>query len=70
MLVVWRNQVDSLVSVWLMSKIEQVKKETCLQIRKRRITWQPIVEMRWLATLLENEKAVVPLPKFLKTMRI
>lgn len=37
------------------------------ELEKEGITWQPQVERRWLAGLLRNEKAVAPLPGFLKT---
>lgn len=51
-------------------KWRKQKKKLVYKLEKKSVKWQLQLERKWLANLLENEKAVTPLLKFLKTMRI
>ena len=49
-----------------MPKMEKAEKETCPQIRKKRISWQLHMEKRLLTNLLRNKKVMEPFLNFLK----
>ena len=54
----------------MLPKIEEAEKKTCSQVRKRRRKVATIGGEKVVSNLFENEKAVTPLLKFLKTTGI
>lgn len=53
-----------------MPKIEEIKKETCLQVRKKRYKMATTNREKIVSNLTEKSKSGIPLLKFLKTIGI
>ena len=51
-------------------KWRKQRRKLVRELEKEGIRWQPQVERRWLADLRGDEKAVVPLVKYLKNTGI
>ena len=51
-------------------KWRKQRRKLVRELEKEDIKWQPQVERKWLAELLRDEKAVIPLLNYLKTTGI
>ena len=46
------------------------KKKLIKKLEKKKVIWQALAKRRWLASLLANKRAVMPLVKYLKATEV